>query len=49
MPSDGNLAELLSKNFLARTKDRGLVWPTKASQKEILTHVTVGGFVTQCG
>ncbi|KAL5666770.1 hypothetical protein ACJX0J_026878, partial [Zea mays] len=35
--------------FLARTKDRGLVWPTKAPQKEILAHAAVGGFVTQCG
>jgi UDP:flavonoid glycosyltransferase YjiC (YdhE family) len=34
---------------LARTKDRGLVWPTKAPQKEILAHAAVGGFVTQCG
>jgi hypothetical protein len=49
MPSDGNLAELLSMDFLARTKDRGLVWPTKAPQKEILAHAAVGGFVTQCG
>ncbi|NP_001131537.2 Anthocyanidin 5,3-O-glucosyltransferase [Zea mays] len=49
LPSDGNLAELLPADFLARTKDRGLVWPTKAPQKEILAHAAVGGFVTHCG
>ena len=49
MPADGNLAELLPAGFLERTKDRGLVWPTKAPQKEILAHAAVGGFVTHGG
>ena len=49
LPSDANLAELLPDGFLERTKDRGLVWPTKAPQKEILARAAVGGFVTHGG
>jgi len=48
-PTDTNLAELLPDGFLERTKDRGLVWPTWAPQREILAHAAVGGFVTHCG
>jgi len=48
-PTDANLAELLPDGFLERTKDRGLVWPTWAPQREILAHAAVGGFVTHCG
>jgi hypothetical protein len=48
-PSDANLAELLPDGFLERTKGRGLVWPTKAPQKEILAHAAMGGFVTHGG
>ncbi|KAK3125083.1 hypothetical protein QOZ80_7BG0599770 [Eleusine coracana subsp. coracana] len=49
VPSDANFDELLPEGFLERTKDRGLVWPTRAPQKEILAHAAVGGFVTHCG
>ncbi|XP_066394872.1 UDP-glycosyltransferase 71K1-like [Miscanthus floridulus] len=49
LPSDANLAELLPDGFLERTKGRGLVWPTKAPQKEILARAAVGGFVTHGG
>jgi len=48
-PTDANLAELLPDGFLERTKDRGLVWPTWAPQREILAHAAVGGFVTHGG
>ncbi|XP_062188129.1 anthocyanidin 3-O-glucosyltransferase 2-like [Phragmites australis] len=48
-PTDANLEELLPDGFLERTKDKGLVWPTIAPQKEILAHSAVGGFVTHGG
>ena len=48
-PSDADLGELLPEGFLERTKEKGLVWPTKAPQKEILAHAAVGGFVTHGG
>ncbi|KAG0545032.1 hypothetical protein BDA96_02G327200 [Sorghum bicolor] len=49
LPSDANVAELLPDGFLERTNGRGLVWPTKAPQKEILAHAAMGGFVTHGG
>ncbi|KAF8700320.1 hypothetical protein HU200_034252 [Digitaria exilis] len=49
LPRDGNLAELLPVGFLEKTKGRGMVWPSRAPQKEILAHAAVGGFVTHAG
>jgi hypothetical protein len=48
-PTDANVHELLPEGFLERTKDRGLVWPNWAPQKDILASTAVGGFVTHCG
>ncbi|GJN07361.1 hypothetical protein PR202_ga25185 [Eleusine coracana subsp. coracana] len=48
-PTDGDLGELLPPGFLEKTRDRGLVWPKRAPQKQILAHAAVRGFATHCG
>lgn len=48
-PTDANVDELVPGGFLERTKERGLVWPRWAPQKEILSHPSIGGFVSHGG
>ncbi|KAL5718348.1 hypothetical protein ACHQM5_011258 [Ranunculus cassubicifolius] len=48
-PPEPDLDALLPTGFLDRTKDRGLVVKSWAPQVEVLSHESVGGFVTHCG
>ncbi|GLJ41928.1 hypothetical protein SUGI_0868160 [Cryptomeria japonica] len=46
---DTNLSELLPNGFLSRTRDRGLVVPNWAPQVAILSHPSIGGFLSHSG
>ncbi|KAL9164446.1 hypothetical protein ABFS82_06G104800 [Erythranthe guttata] len=48
-PGEADVEALLPEGFVERTKDRGILLKGYAPQMEVLSHESVGGFVTHCG
>nr|POF23411.1 hydroquinone glucosyltransferase [Quercus suber] len=46
---DNNPLAALSKGFIKRTKEEGLVVPSWAPQAQVLGHNSTGGFLSHCG